>query len=248
MTTTELSNEFDIYYNSISSNEAPGLDLYEKSVYLTKAQLEIVKNYANGLGNKYRQGFENTSKRRIDLKELIVSYTSKSKLEESSNSINGKSVFFLIPKDVFLIIQESAKLVSTDSCVNGNYVNVIPKTHDEYNVQINNPFKKPNKSVAWRLDFHTMNTGNKNVELITSEKSISEYKVRYLKYPEPIILTNLNALGEEGLSIDGKTAEQTCKLDVEIHREILDRAVELALSDYKPEGLQAKLPLSQRNE
>jgi hypothetical protein len=37
MTTTEFSNEFDILYNSITSNMAPGLDEYEKSVFLTRA-------------------------------------------------------------------------------------------------------------------------------------------------------------------------------------------------------------------
>lgn len=249
MTTKEFSNEFDIHYNSISSNQAPGLDLYEKSVFLTKAQLEIVKNYANGLGNKYQQGFEKTSKRRVDLKELILAHTSKSKVEDSPSSIDGKSIFFLIPNDVFIIIQESAKLISTDSCIDGNVVGVIPKTHDEYNVQIKNPFKKPNKDLVWRLDFRTLNTGNKNVELITSEKGVSEYKLRYLKYPEPIILTNLNTdFPNEGLSIDGKVNAQSCRLDEEIHKEILDRAIELALADYKPQSLQAKVQLSQRNE
>jgi hypothetical protein len=249
MTTKEFSNEFDIHYNSIASNQAPGLDLYEKSVFLTKAQLEIVKNYANGLGNKYQAGFENTSKRRADLKELIFSHASTTRIDNNANAVDPKSVFFLIPKDVFLIVQESAKLISTNSCINGTYANVVPKTHDEYNIQKDNPFKKPNKKIVWRLDFHTLNTGNSNVELLTSEQSISEYKVRYLKYPEPIILTNLDdAFSGEGLSIDGKTNEQTCKLSENIHREILDRAIEIALADYKPETLQVKLPLNQRNE
>jgi hypothetical protein len=39
MTNAEFSNEFDVYYNSITSNQAPALDEYEKSVYLNKAQL-----------------------------------------------------------------------------------------------------------------------------------------------------------------------------------------------------------------
>ena len=47
MTTQEFSNEFDVLYNNIMSNQAPGLDEYEKSVFLTKAQLEILKNYFN---------------------------------------------------------------------------------------------------------------------------------------------------------------------------------------------------------
>jgi len=37
MTTNEMSSEFDILYNQINSNQAPGVDEYEKSVFLTKA-------------------------------------------------------------------------------------------------------------------------------------------------------------------------------------------------------------------
>lgn len=33
----EFSNEFDVLYNSITSNQAPGIDEYEKSVFLTEA-------------------------------------------------------------------------------------------------------------------------------------------------------------------------------------------------------------------
>jgi hypothetical protein len=37
MTNPEFSDEFDIYYNNITSNQAPGLNEYEKSVFLTEA-------------------------------------------------------------------------------------------------------------------------------------------------------------------------------------------------------------------
>lgn len=249
MTTKEFSNEFDIHYNSIASNQAPGLDLYEKSVFLSKAQLQVVKNYFNPLGNKYKQGFEQNSSRRAALRELIYSHTSKSGITDSPNSIGDDSIFFSTPDDLFLIVKESAKVISDDSCINGKYLRVVPKTHDEYDMQIKNPFKRPNKKLIWRLDFHSINTGIKNVELITSEKGISEYTVRYVKYPEPIILTNLGtAFPSESISIDNKTIEQTCKLDVSVHREILDRAVELATMDYKPQELQARAQVNLRNE
>ena len=42
MTNEEFNNEFDVLYNNITSNQAPGLDEYEKSVFLTKAQDDIV--------------------------------------------------------------------------------------------------------------------------------------------------------------------------------------------------------------
>jgi hypothetical protein len=247
MTTLEFSNEFDIYYNSIATNAAPGVDLYEKSVYLTKAQLEIVKNYFNPRGNKYQTGFEGSSKRRNDLNELLKGTVSTIEID-STNGISNDSQFFRIENETFLIIQEQAKVSSADKCVDGKYIKVVPKTHDEYEDQINNPFKKPNDKVIWRLDYYSQQGGSKNIELIPAY-TVTEYKYRYISYPEPIVLTDLDtAFSGEGLSVDGVSTEQTCKLSKSIHREILDRAVELALSDYDPAKLPAKVKLSERNE
>ena len=63
MTNSEFSNEFDVLYNNITSNQAPGLDEYEKSVFLTKAQDEIVKAYFNPKTNKVHEGFDGNEKR-----------------------------------------------------------------------------------------------------------------------------------------------------------------------------------------
>ena len=245
MTTGEFNNEFDIYYNSIASNSAPGLDLYEKSVYLTKAQLEIVKNHFNPRGNKYQVGFEGNSKRRVDLQNLITSGKSVNKI--TADGLNDNSTFFTIPNETYIIIQEECKVDSSNLCVNDKYLKVVPKTHDEYNTQINNPFKKPNNKLAWRIDNGLLN-GVSNVEII-SEYDLKEYKFKYIVYPSPIVLTNLTTLYPgEGLSIDGVTIEQTCKLNEGIHREILDRAVELALADYKPNSAALKAQMNLRNE
>ena len=245
MTTGEFNNEFDIYYNSIASNSAPGLDLYEKSVYLTKAQLELVKNYFNPKGNKYQVGFEGDSKRRIDLQNLITSGVSIDKIDASG--INDNSTFFTIPNDTYIIIQEECKVDEPNLCINNKYLKVVPKTHDEYNTQINNPFKKPDNKLAWRIDNGLVNSVT-NVEII-SKYDLKEYKFKYIMYPSPIVLTNLATLYPgEGLSIDGVTSEQTCKLNKGIHREILDRAVELALADYKPNSVQLKAQMNLRNE
>lgn len=247
MTVTEFSNEFDIAYNSIATNAAPGIDMYEKSVYLSKAQLELVKNYFNPKGNKYQSGFENDSKRRNDLSELIKNYSGSTTIDPPTG-ISEDSQFFTIPMNTFIIIQESAKVSSTDLCVDGSYIDIIPRTHDEYNVLIKNPFKKPNKDIIWRMDFSVQSGANKNVELI-SPYSISEYKMRYIQNPEPIILVDFDTeFVDEGLSIDGISTTQTCKLSESMHREILDRAIELALVDYKPAGAQLKAQMDLRNE
>ena len=244
MTTTEFSEQFDIHYDNIASKSAPGLDLYEKSVFLTKAQLELIKNHYKSSGNKYLKGFEGSEKRRVDLKELIKNYKTTQVISSSSN-LNDKSYFFEVPNDLFLIVQESCKLDQTKACFLNKITKVIPKTHDEYNIQIENPFKTPDENNVWRMDFSKINN-KKIVELISNYK-IDSYNLRYIKYPDPIILTKFD--GEyNGLSIDGKIDEMTCKLDESIHYEILDRAVEIAVSDYKNIGLQNRVQLNLRNE
>ena len=41
----EFSQKFDILFNNLMSNAAPEIDEFEKSVILTKAQREIIKNF-----------------------------------------------------------------------------------------------------------------------------------------------------------------------------------------------------------
>ena len=244
MTVTELNNEFDIHYNAIASNSAPGIDLYEKSVFFTKAQLELIKDYYNPKGNKYQTGFENSEKRRRDLNQLLKNFKSSSYLL-SNNSIHKDSKFFIIPEDVFLITNESAK-IKDKGCYLDDIINIKPYTQDDFNIQIDNPFKKPNHKVAWRLDFSKLN--NYNVVEIISPYNL-EYNMRYIKYPKPIILGDLITLyPNENLTIDGYNTIQECELNEEIQREIIDRAVELALRDYNPKNLNQVVQLNQRNE
>lgn len=71
MTSLEFSNEFEVLYNNIMSNQAPGIDEYEKSVFLTKAQLELVKNHFNPKANKLQEGYDDSAKRQYDFSTLI---------------------------------------------------------------------------------------------------------------------------------------------------------------------------------
>lgn len=244
MTVQEFKNEFNIHYNSIATQSAPSIDDYELSVFLTKAQLEIVKNYYTKEGNKYKKGFENTEKRRVDLKELIKTFTSNLIINSNIN-LSQNSKFFKIPDDVFLIVYESANIELNNCGIVSTYVD--PITHDDYNIQNSNPFKKPNKNKTWRLSVSKINNDNV-VELINPFKIVN-YTLRYIKYPKPIIISNLdNTFPGENLKIDNISTLSECELNQSIHREILDRAVEIALRDYKPSNLESKIQLDTRNE
>lgn len=248
MTNQEFRNQFDISYNAIASNSAPGIDDFELSVYLTQAQLELVKNYYDPLSNRKQKGFEATEKRRRDLNQLVKDYKTTSVISNDSN-INSESKFYTLPDDLFLIVNEKAKITSED-CYNNKVLTIKPMSYDEYDIQIYNPFEKPDSKTAWRLDISNINN-IKVVEIISPYNVLGslEYQIRYIKYPKPIIITNLNtAFPSDNLTIDGIYVETACELNKEICREILDRAVLLALADYKPQNLQIKAQMSQTNE
>ena len=101
MTTQEFSTEFDVLYNNIMSNQAPGLDEYEKSVFLTKAQNEILKNYFNPKGNKYQEGFDGSPKRQIDFSSLVkVSEPTIISSDSSYIKMDNRSKLYTIPTDI----------------------------------------------------------------------------------------------------------------------------------------------------
>lgn len=242
MTIQEFSDEFNIQYNSVVGANNPGLTEYEKSVYLTKAQLEIVKSLYDNTSNVKRQGFESNERRREQLKELIVDYKTKT-FNTSNLTINSKSVFIPLPDDVMYILYEH--VTSLDKCK--SEANVLPITHDEYNIQINNPFKKPNKNRAWRMDYGLVE-GKHVIELLYVTK-LFEYKLRYIKYPTPIILVDLEVeYPNENISIDGVSGTSECILNKELHPVILNRAIELAKIDYNSENLDFKIQMNQRSE
>jgi len=241
MTTLEFSLEFDILYDSIASKDAPGLDDYEKSVFLTKAQLELVKEY-NGALNKYKKGFEGSDKRRADLRELIRTHTTTP--TKITNGVSTDSYQATLPDDVFLIKYESAYFYD-ESCKEEKKIDIIPIMYDEFNEKKRNPFRRPDKENGFRLDIASIND-SKMIELIC-DQPITKYQMRYIKYPSPIVLTDLGGISSEPLSIDGETSQTECELDEQLHREILDRAVQLAMAAYKAETLQLKASLDQRN-
>lgn len=81
MTNEEFEMGFDILYNNIVSNQAPGLNTTEMEFFLNKAQIEVVKNHINGKGNKYGEGYDGSPKRQVEFssltKDLIIHFTLK---------------------------------------------------------------------------------------------------------------------------------------------------------------------------
>ena len=200
--------------DSIEFNE------YEKSVFLTKAEEELVINCYNGK-NVYGDSFESTEEMRRYLDSLVE--TSTYTMEDSVEGIgvSDKSVFFRLPNNLaFITLEQVTYNDETLGCYNGARANVYPVTHDEYATVKDNPFRGPTKYKVLRLDY-----GDNIVELIP-KYTISNYLIKYLSKPCPIILEDL----PDAVSINGESKATECKLNSILHNTILERAVVLALA------------------
>lgn len=228
MTIDEFSNSFDTLLSSYApifnfgeevSKQTITLDEYEKSVFLTKSQEEIVLSLYNGK-NPYGEAFEGTEELRRYLSNLITEKYLKPITNTSGTplGLESKSKFFTLPEDLWFITLESV-VVDNSKCGAETIMKVYPVKQDEYQVIRDNPFRGANDRRALRLDL-----SEGNVEIIC-KYMITIYYIRYIKKIPPIILEDL----PNDLTIEGKSEASNCILHEALHQKILDRAVQLAL-------------------
>ena len=230
MTAAEFSQEFDILYNNIASNQSPGLTEYEKSVFLTKAQDEIIKNYFTNKpnGNKYQEGIEDSAKRYSDFSCLI---TVKSIIsQQSTANIDSRGKIMQLPDDLMISLNETFEtnfnVVNKQNAkvraISNNTYQVIPITLAEYQRLMSKPSNDPLKRQVWKLMGNSA-SGNCSVEIIPHWRDVSytlsdgdkllqyttngnnplayQLSIRYVRRPYPIILEDLST---QELTINGK--------------------------------------------
>jgi hypothetical protein len=244
MNASELKEEFNLRYNNALEG-APGLDTFEISSYLTVAQEQLVKVYYDATKDP-STSFELNEKARRVLNELVKDEKITSQLS-SSRGLVSESLFYELSNNAMYIVLETATIDSAISLYDGKVIQVLPVTHDEFMVSYRNPFRKPNKNKAWRLDISKENSKT-TVEIISAER-LKSYNVRYISYPSPIIVEDLTTAPDLiglGLTIEGNTALSGCKLAPLSHREIINIAVENAVLDYRDGTLKARMTLDSR--
>lgn len=217
MDVQELSNLFDtllqpfIVKDNFGEQNTLAFDEYEKSIFLTKAQEQIVL--------ELYQELEQSEENRKYLSNLIKTgnYVPVGEHDETLINNTFKSYKVEIEDSVLFMIYEQCTLSDENNCINGRIVSVVPTIHDDLDKVLKNPFKSPNNRKVIRLDF------DNKIELI-SKYNISNYKVRYLKKPNPIILVKL-----EDLNIDKKQEVSNGETNPILHERIVQRAVQLAV-------------------
>ena len=207
MTLTEFSVQFDILYNNISSNQAPGLTEYEKSVFLTQAQEALVLDLYKGTAG---DSFETT--------EEVTRYLSSLVTSKEDLTIKTKDKQYIVDisslNDLWFITYQSAIITVN---LNPRDVLVVPTKQDTLYKDLKNPFRRPNRNKI-------LGISENNTIILYSEYPITSYYVKYLKRPTPIILEDL----DNDLTIENSSSKTECVLPESLHQQIILRAVQMA--------------------
>ena len=220
-TVAEWSAEFDIMWNNIMSNQAPGLSEYEKSVFLTDGQEQIVLEKLSPKTNVKGEGFDDSLIRQKDFESLIVVGAMTPYTPDGAKQLDARGAkYFKYPSSPKPLIVLNEMCNETVGTIIKEYV-VMPISYAEYMRLMSKPYKYPPKGIAWRLKTEE-NSSTPTVELIGRFNGTPTYKIRYVKRPAPIVLANISP------SIEGVSTAQPCALPEHLHQEILRRAVNLA--------------------
>ena len=239
-----------------ASKDKVVLDEYEKSVILTQAQDIVVKSFFDRNMNSSKEGFDDSTRRQVDFSSLITT-ANLVKATDQSSCFDDRGILYIMPMrgisghgtdvfddtfdetfhpssedgvatDVLFILNE--KLVTESNGIQKNYV-VVPINYKEYDREMSKPYAQPLKKQAWRLLQNTTQGFDIKTELIprwnlTANERILYYRIRYVRRPCPIVLEDL----PDGLNVDGYTKQQSCELNPILHNEVLQKAVEIAIT------------------
>jgi len=213
----EMSVAFKQGLDKFDSLNYPDFETDQIELLLNQAQdLFIKQRY--GSTNVKRESFEQTQKRTEDLKAVVVNQVIVPAANAVDN-ISPYSRFVTLPTDHWFIIQELTDISYTNcnSQVVTDRVFTEAIQHNDYSKIINNPFAQPNENKVLRL------MENGRVELIpASNVTISNYRLRYIKKPVRISITN---------SVD-------CELSEHTHQEIVNLSIDIALEGIESKRLQ----------
>lgn len=202
MTVGEFEKEFDIIYENISKGGAPGLLPYEKSVILTSAAEKVAESLIT------------TDVSLIS--NLILAVEVAAVVPGGAyEKLNPNSFTFQLPGSYLKILNEVAKDASAE------YV-IVPLSSLEYDLRMKKAYRYPARRTAWRLENSLTTT--EYVEIVArSGITLTNYRVRYVRLPGPIILQLLTSDTIRGIS-----AQTECDLNDALHPKVLEVATKLA--------------------
>jgi hypothetical protein len=145
--------------------------------------------------------------------------------QDQTGVLPGEKLWAL-PVDFMITIYEgcTTNVPQCGTTSTYNRIMTIPISHDEYNLNYYNPYKKPytdgTEGIIWRLEHgkKTVNGVERKIHGLITDGSfnVTNYYMRYIKNPSDIVV-NLNT----------PSSQVNCELDSLTHQGICDIAVKL---------------------
>jgi hypothetical protein len=231
MTANQMWENVLVTYDALYSQSAPGFVDPEASIILTKAQWYYILQRLNPKSNRNMEGFEETEIRIQGLSALIKdsqeSTTPPTTVGVNQTGALPGETLWALPTDFMIAIYEGCQ-TNTKQCGSNppvyNRIMTIPISHDEYNLNYYNPYKRPytdgTEGIIWRLEHgrKTLNNIERKIHgLITDNNfQVTNYYLRYIKTPSDIVV-----------NLDTPGSQVNCELDSLTHQGICDIAVKL---------------------
>ena len=195
MTQREMHESFLAQIHNFDVDSEYEFQTHEINIFLTKAYREVV--------DELYKDFEKDERVRKILNPLVnagtINFFAASTVYSNAYSADLST---FDPEVLYVLTEEL-----TTSGANRSRVKVV--TLDSYTANKENPFKKPYKKLAWRLD---IGDGSLLHYIISTYIPIVYY-VTYLRQPETINVTSANSI----------------LINQDVHKDIVDRAVQHAL-------------------
>lgn len=230
---TWVRDRFNLQYNNIFSNQAPGLEDYEISMYLNMAHLEVIDEYSNDLDlfEKYRA--------------VLTGYIYDDVLPDDAGYASQPDIYQTrgVDYQLFEFTEDYWRILKEYAITNSNSLGIPikPIKYDEFNTMCQNPYKKPNGLKGWRLDinYDPNVDSNRDVKIffkkVNDEDYIKQYRVVYLVTPEKF-------------DLESDIIPKTLETNLFLTEKIINRACELSIRDYKENSLQAQIQTNARSK
>lgn len=215
MTIADTHLRFKIGLDKVDTLATPNLLAEEIDIILNDAQSKYIQQRANGTNFK-KESVEETQKRVDDLKDITDNFETSTFITNSKNKPNGK--FVQLPTNYLRALEEEVLVEKLDchSDLISERIDVVPITHDRYNIVKNDPFHKPDNFEVNRLPFGKL-SGIGSFELIpASNVTIKNYYLRYLRIP-----VNMRF----GTRYQTPTTDVNCEFNDQTTKEIIALAI-----------------------
>ena len=273
MNATELKKQFNLLYNNINNNAAPGLSDAEIEMFLNKAQDEIVKQHVLGVHTNYQLGVNQTSKRDVELDTLIKTcpyyyhtgddiYHPKGQLYTLTPPDDDNENTDEIPPNILMMLTEMISVnLDLNNQTSGDIavLDVVELNYQQLSRFLAGIYKYPKKNQCWKIRHDSF------AEIVfpvfvykLMDEYIKDHPTPPLGY-EDILADNGDFIGYQTQYVEmppkieltytaPDTEAKGCSLPEVLHMEIVQRAVELAKAAYAAQDVNIQMSMGQRSE